>query len=410
MRRVCREACAAVNANTARLRMPDLEELTSFDDLLGLEFSWSQHGWSPNDWHDPPFPCLSVFVRVRLPGLRHLKLISARSGAPLPPWPYHIDDRGDAARMGSFAALVEAYGPQLRTLHLPLLRFPLPFFIYESDRQFVEEEDPFEGVHALLERAFAAPMPALERLALHIIGCAHDSRSDEDAACLEALRPLQTLSLPRLRRLDVVIFNMCSEAGEKGVLRLLAEADLPALRHLGLAGYQYSHRLRIDCFGAVTTPRWAPLQSMSLDGRSSGAVAAAFAAQFAPTLRHLSVFDWPPVRDAEWPELRSLDMWCPFDYAASGEGVPRLEGVRLPRLARLALTPHSLERMEDLADCRPTMPSLRVLELHRCFCGDRDCRVEGCGDADTAECLEVLRGAWPGLEVRRKTHDWVLPV
>jgi hypothetical protein len=239
----------------------------------------------------------------------------------------------------------------------------------------------------------AAPLPALQRLDLSVEFAAAD-----EARCLDALRPLARLSLPRLARLSLE----ADDATGQGV-RLLEGAHLPALRHLAVRDYS-DFRPEHPCVAALTAPCWSALEALDLHGYiSDSGVMAALSAALAPTLRRLVVRSWPFGTEGcaeEWPQLRSLETRDARTFAE------QLGPVRLPRLERLAVARgHTLR---GLPARRAALPALRVVELRRCCCcGSYFCPVVGCADPETVALLADLRAAWPELELRRRRpEDW----
>ena len=145
---------------------------------------------------------------VRLPALRHLDLHQYTSS-----W----TQRG-AAHMRGAARLVAAHAASLCTLYLRVwIRSRSKLY-----RELAALEDGF-----LESVLLAAPLPALRRLDLDVYWDGVD-----EARCLEALRPLARLSLPRLTRLSL----WAGDATDQGV-RWLQGAHLPALRHLAVEEY-----------------------------------------------------------------------------------------------------------------------------------------------------------------------------
>jgi hypothetical protein len=348
----------AVDAGITRLKLTDLS-------------GWGG-GQGSAPWGGAPFEA------VRLPALRHLNLY-------LPPfgWATH-----GAAYMRAVARLVAAHAPALRTLRL-------------SFRVTSQPKSHHELAMAALEVGFlesvllAAPLPVLRRLNLNVeFAAAHEAR------CLEALRPLARLSLPRLARLSL----WAGRAAGQGV-RWLEGAHLPALRHLGvidLSAFRPDH----PCVVALSAPRWSALEALELSVLTCGGSMEAFSAALAPTLRRLEVCGWPFGREGcaeEWPQLRSLEIWTRGTLAQD------LGPVRLPRLERLAAfrVGSAAGFLEGFAALRPSIPTLRVVELKACICSNEACEVVGCTDPETLKLLVELRAAWPGLELRRwRLDDW----
>jgi hypothetical protein len=357
LREVCRAGRDAVDAGITRLE-------------LGPLSSWGgDQGGAP--WAGAPLGAVS------LPALRHLNLSSSSSG-----WEQH-----GAVHMRGAARLVAAHAASLRTLNLNLY--------------ITSELDSYRELAALevgfLESVLlAAPLPALQRFDLSV----EFLRADE-ARCLEALRPLARLSLPRLARLSLY----AGAATGQGV-RWLEGAHLPALRHLWVADYRAS-TVEHPCVAALTAPRWSALEALDLRVDTSGGGMAALSVALAPTLRRLVVGrSWPFDEQGcaeEWLQLRSLEV------KASGTLVEQLGPVRLPRLerlaARLVCTPAFLD---GFAARRPSIPALRVVELQWCWCDNKyGCPVVGCVHPRTVALLAELRAAWPGLELRRlEEEDW----
>jgi hypothetical protein len=239
----------------------------------------------------------------------------------------------------------------------------------------------------------AAPLPALRRLDLRV-----EFTETHEARCLDALRPLALLSLPRLARLNL---DAGTAAGQ-GV-RWLEGAHLPALRHLGVRDNSGS-RPEHTCAAALAAPRWSALEALELYSNTSDSGGmAALSAALAPTLRRLAVDRWPFGTEGcaeEWPQLRSLEVRTSDTLAEN------LGPVRLPRLERLAVGVG--DSLRGLPARRAALPALRVVELHRCCCGHFGCPVVGCTRKKTVKLLAELRAAWPGLELRRQEEasDW----
>jgi hypothetical protein len=237
----------------------------------------------------------------------------------------------------------------------------------------------------------AARLPALQRLDLCVwLDTAAKAR------CLEALRPLARLSLPRLARLGIA-----ARAATGQAVRWLEGAHLPALRHLGVHDYSGS-RPEHPCAAALAAPHWSVLEALDLFVYSSGGVMAALSAALAPTLRGLVVNDWPFGTEGcaeEWPQLRSLEIQYHVILAE------KLGPVRLPRLERLAVD--WVYSLRGLPARRAALPALRVVDLGRCRCNNSDCEVVGCTHPQAVALLAELRAAWPGLELRRyQPEDW----
>jgi hypothetical protein len=321
---------------------------------------------------------------VRLPALRHLDLYWSSSSSL--GWQQH-----GAAHMPGAARLVAAHAASLRTLHLSFWITSHP----ESQRELAMAALEVGFLESVL---LAAPLPALQRLDLSV-----EFTSANEARCLDALRPLACLSLPRLARLSLT----AGAATGQGV-RLLEGAHLPALRYLEVNDLSDS-RPEHPCVAALSAPRWSALEALELYyyiSDSSGM--AALSAALAPTLRRLVVvYRWPFGTEGcaeEWPQLRSLEIGYPVRLAED------LGPVRLPRLERLTVYGDgsaAADFLEGFAALRPSIPALRVVELQWCFCGDEECQVVGCTHPQTVALLAELRAAWPGLEVRRfEEDDW----
>jgi hypothetical protein len=290
---------------------------------------------------------------------------------------------------------VAAHASSLRTLHLRLRITPQP----ESHHELAAL------VVGFLESVLlAAPLPALRRLDLRVLPLLGDS-----ARCLDALRPLARLSLPRLTRLSI----WANGATGQGV-RWLEGAHLPALRHLEV-GDNSGIISDPSCVAALAAPRWSALEALELYVPHSGGGMAALSAVLAPTLRRLVVDRWPFDEEgcAEgWLQLRSLECWAEDDPTLAEQ----LGAVRLPRLERMAVPVGEEDSfrggllsafLEGFAALRPSIPALQALELQRCVCDDDDCPLAGCSHPRTVELLAELRAAWPGLELRRlEEDDW----
>jgi hypothetical protein len=239
----------------------------------------------------------------------------------------------------------------------------------------------------------AAPLPALQRLDLSVEFAAAD-----EARCLDALRPLARLSLPRLTRLSLE----ADDATGQGV-RWLEGAHLPALRHLAVEDYS-DFRADHPCVAALTAPRWSALEALELYVRIHSGGMAALSAALAPTLRRLGVSWWRFGTEGcaeEWTQLRSLEVG---DARMLAE---QLGPVRLPRLERLAVDGGG--SLHGIAARHAALPALRVVQLRQCCCDTTRCPVVGCADPETVELLAELRAAWPGLELelwRWRPEDW----
>jgi hypothetical protein len=254
---------------------------------------------------------------------------------------------------------------------------------------------------AFARRVFAAPLPALERLDLEF-RCTDDANgaAATDGDCLEALRPLAHLDLPRLVRLRLA-FSCFKNADRVGdVLRWVGEAALPALCRLAVdencGKYDTAWMLEF------AKPRWAALDSLDLsvgllDADRKSEAPAALAPTLAPTLRHLTL-PWDLTSEdatgglfaVEWPQLRSLHA-----MGVDGAGVATPWGqAQLPRLERLVLPAADKPAFwKSCATWAPAAPRLRVLELTSCFCGNFACGVAGCRHPRTLECLAALRAS-----------------
>jgi hypothetical protein len=291
LRAACRAGRDAVDAGITRL---ELKELSNWGSGQGAA----------------PWTGVSLDF-VRLPALRHLNLGLFRSSSP---WEQH-----GAAHMRGAARLMAAHAPALHTLRLSLWISLQP----ESHRELAALEGGF-----LESVLLAAPLPALQRLDLGVgFGPAGEAR------CLEALRPLARLYLPRLARLSLD----ADYATAQGV-RWLERAHLPALRHLAVLDYS-TFRPDHYCSVALSAPRWSALEALDLFGDpSSSGDMAALSAALAPTLRRLVVVrSWPLFCTKgcaeEWPQLRSLDIFAHGDSSLAEQLGP----VRLPRLERVAV-------------------------------------------------------------------------
>jgi hypothetical protein len=358
LREVCRAGRGAVDAGITRLQL-----------------DWKLSNWGVGQggaqWAGVPVGA------VRLPALRHLNLYHGSLD-----WEQH-----GAAYMRGTARLVGAHAASLRTLHLGLRITAQP----ESHLELAALEVGF-----LESVLLAAPLAALRRLDLTVICPAAD-----EARCLEALRCLSRLSLPRLTRLSL----NADDATGQGV-RWLEGAHLPALRHLWV--YDYSAFRPDHSVAALCAPRWSALEALDLRVNPYGGGMAALSAALAPTLRRLAVEWWAFGEEGcaeEWPQLRSLEFWADDEFTLAEQLGP----VRLPRLERLAVREFDSisALLEGFAALRPTIPALRALELRQCVCGNDGCPVVGCTDPETVALLEELRAAWPGLEVRRsEEQDW----
>jgi hypothetical protein len=312
---------------------------------------------------------------VRLPALSHLNLH----------WRSYYSsgwEQNAAAHMRGATRLVAAHAASLRTLYLGFWITSQP----EAHRELSTLEVGF-----LESVLLAAPLPALRRLDLDVY-CA----ATAEVRCLEVLRPLAHLSLPRLARLRL----WTGAATGQGV-RLLECAHLPALRHLAVNDYSGS-RPEHSCAAALSEPRWCALEALGLSVCRSGGGMAAMSAALAPTLRRLKVYKWPFGTEGcaeEWPQLRSLEV----GYERKLD--EQLGPVRLPRLERLAVW--AGDHLRRLPARRAALPALRVVELRRCCCGNDGCPVVGCTEPQTVELLAELRVAWPRLELRRwRPEDW----
>jgi hypothetical protein len=247
VRAACRAGRDAVDAGITRLQLRELS-------------NWGG-GQGAAPWAGVPLEAVS------LPALRHLKLDGY--------YDFDIWEQHGAAHMRGAARLVAAHTPALRTLHLSFWIKSHP----ESHCELAALEVGF-----LESVLLAAPLPALQRLDLNVSCTAAD-----EARCLDALRPLARLSLPRLARLSL----RADDATGQGV-RWLEGAHLPALRHLGIHDYS-GFRPEYPCVPALTAPCWSALESLDFyffNDNVDGIVA--LSAALAPTLRHLVVVDrWP---------------------------------------------------------------------------------------------------------------------
>ena len=92
----------------------------------------------------------------------------------------------------------------------------------------------------------------------------------------------------------------------------------------------------------------------------------------------------------------------------AGKLAEQLGPVRLPRLERLAVHPilRGGASLRGFAALPPSIPALRVVELH-CCCGGGNyrCPVISCTSPKTVELLAELWAAWPGLELPRGRWD-----
>jgi hypothetical protein len=247
-----------------------------------------------SDWggHEAVAWASAPFETVRLPALRHLDLHPCSSFD----WVPH-----GAAHMRAAARLVAAHAASLHTLILEFWITSQP----ESHRELAALEVGF-----LESVLLAAPLPALQRLHLDVeVGANdHEARAVADEErCLEALRPLARLSLPRLARLSLE----ARDATGQGV-RWLEGAHLPVLRHLKVTDYG-AFRPEHPCIAALAAPRWSALEALELSVSTSGDGMAALSAALAPTLRRLAITEWPFGTEGcaeEWPQLRSLHVWA----------------------------------------------------------------------------------------------------
>jgi hypothetical protein len=353
LREACRAGRDAVDAGITRLELTRL--------------SYWGGGQAPAPWSGVPLDA------VRLSALRHLNLDCDD---------YTWEQHG-AAHMRGAARLVAAHAASLRTLRLFFWTTPQ----LDSRRDLAALE-----VRFLESVLLAAPLPALRRLDLEV----RIARAAE-ARCLEALRCLARLSLPRLARLGL----RAGAATGQGV-RWLEGAHLPALRHLGvidLSLFRPDHSV-----AALAAPRWSALESLELQIFTSGGGMAALSTALAPTLRRLVVDRWPFGAEGcaeEWPQLRSLEIM----FVYGGKLAEHLGPVRLPRLERLAVCRGDCLRGSTAR--RAALPALRMVELRRCFCDVTHCKMTDCAHLQTVALLAELRAAWPGLELRRfQEDDW----
>jgi hypothetical protein len=359
LRAACRAGRDAVDAGITRLELLELSEWG-----VGQRASWSG----------------APLGAVRLPALRHLNLYQDSLD-----WEQH-----GAAHMRGAARLVAAHAASLRTLHLS--------FWIESQSQYHRELAALD-VGFLESVLLAAPLPALQRLDLDVY-----STPNDEARCLEALRCLARLSLPRLARLALEAGAATGQA-----VRWLEGAHLPALRRLGVYDYN-GFRPEHPCVAALCAPRWSALEALELYVDTSGGGMAALSAALAPTLRRLAVPRWPFGEEGcaeEWPQLRSLEFSADDEFTLAEQLGP----VRLPRLERMAAGVGGEDSvyvfLEGFAALRSSIPALRVMELQFCLCDDDVCPIVGCTHPETVELLAELRAAWPGLELRRwRRDDW----
>jgi hypothetical protein len=350
VRAACRAGRDAVDAGITRLQLKELS-------------NWGG-GQGAAPWTGLPLEA------VRLPALRHLDLYWSSSG-----WEQH-----GAAHMRGAARLLAAHAHPLRTLRLR--------FWIRSHPEIHPELSALE-VGFLESVLLAAPLPALRRLDLDVYWDGVD-----EARCLDALRPLARLSLPRLTRLTLWAGAVTGQG-----VRWLEGAHLPALRHLRVADYNAS-RPEHSCAAALAAPRWSALEALELCEHPPRGDVAALSAALAPTLRRLVVDRWPFGTEGcaeEWPQLRSLKMIGGPILAEE------LDPVRLPRLERLAA--YWGDSLRGLPARRAALPELRVVELRWCCCDTNDCPVVGCIHPQIVELLAELRAAWPGLELRRQEDD-----
>ena len=190
VRAACRAGRDAVDAGITRLELKDV-------------INWGG-GQQNTSWAGVPHEA------VRLPALRLLNF-DFDAHHPSSAWQQH-----GAAHMRGAARLVGAHAPALTSLRLEFEFEAQP----ESHRELAALEDGF-----LESVLLAAPLPALQSLNLSVQGIVVD-----EGRWLEALRPLERLSLPRLTRLRL----QAATATGQGV-RWLEGAHLPALRHLGVS-------------------------------------------------------------------------------------------------------------------------------------------------------------------------------
>jgi hypothetical protein len=352
VRAACRAGRDAVDAGITRLQLRQLSD-------------WGG-GQGAASWAGVPSEA------VRLPALRHLALYFYSLD-----WAQH-----GAAHMRGAARLVAAHAASLRTLRLMFWITPQS----EPNRELAALEVGF-----LESVLLAAPLPALQRLDLHV-----EVAAAAIARCLEALRPLARLSLPRLARLSL---RLCHGFVTGQVVRLLEGAHLPALRHLAVDDYS-DFRADHPCVAALSAPRWSALEALELYVRIDSSGMAALSAVLAPTLRRLGVWWWLFGTEGcaeEWPQLRSLEVEYMSNLAE------QLGPVRLPRLERLAVFGGG--SLRGIAARRAALPALRVVQLRRCCCDISRCPAVGCTYPKTVALLAELRAAWPGLELRRQEED-----
>jgi hypothetical protein len=166
-------------------------------------------------WGDNGALARLKFPSLRLPALRHLDL----TADPPPP----AAGAWGAPESRAVAAAVAALGPRLRTLRLAVHFAPRP----GAPAAAVRAEK------ALFTALAATPMPQLERLHLFMGPLSDNCDMSGDFSCLDAARPLMTLKLPALRRLDLEMRGFAMGGAPAEVLDWLAEAHLPALTKLG---------------------------------------------------------------------------------------------------------------------------------------------------------------------------------
>jgi hypothetical protein len=183
------------------------------------------------------------------PALRHLDMMDGN-------WMFKLDDicrteweAWGLEYMRAAQRLATGHAAALRTLSLGV-------FLVQGDVH--APQDLVAAERAFLQDMLTSPLPALERLLLRIQPLPLNLNQEQDGDCLEALRPLSHLSMPRLTQLRLDVYGVHSDDAAAELVRLAADARLPALRHLSVAVSLTALHPR-SWIKALAAPRWAAL-------------------------------------------------------------------------------------------------------------------------------------------------------